>query len=98
MKTLHIISPMAGALLVFAAATGCKSDYGAGSPYQPGPAAGKAVGGGVGTVAGNAAGFGVGVVQGTTHRCRQHLQSRISHGALLEDRDHAGRPHHPGAL
>ena len=45
--------------------TGCRTDYGVGSPYQPGPTAGKAIGTGVGTVAGNAAGFGVGVVQGT---------------------------------
>ena len=36
-----------------------------GSPYQPGPVAGKAVGNGVGVVAGNVAGAGVGVVQGT---------------------------------
>ena len=45
--------------------TGCRTDYGVGSPYQPGPTAGKAIGTGVGEVAGNAAGLGVGVVQGT---------------------------------
>src|SRR5277367_4683393 len=67
MKTLLINSTVASALLVLAVATGCKSDYGAGSPYQPGPTAGKAVGAGVGTVAGNVVGAGVGVVQGTTH-------------------------------
>src|SRR5450432_618658 len=67
MKIRHVFLTMVAALLVLAASTGCKSDYGAGSPYQPGPTAGKAVGAGVGTVAGNVAGFGVGVVQGTTH-------------------------------
>jgi hypothetical protein len=67
MTNLHRFSMTVGAILVLAACTGCKTDYGAGNPYQPGPAAGKAVGAGVGTVAGNAAGFGVGVVQGTTH-------------------------------
>jgi hypothetical protein len=44
--------------------TGCRSDQ-TGSPYQPGPVAGTAVGEGVGTVAGNVAGFGAGVVGGT---------------------------------
>jgi hypothetical protein len=44
--------------------TGCRSDQ-PGSPYQPGPVAGTAVGEGVGTVAGNVAGFGAGVVGGT---------------------------------
>src|SRR5271167_3729558 len=67
MKTLHIISTVTATMLALAATTGCKSDYGAGNPYQPGPSAGKAVGAGVGTVAGNVAGFGVGAVQGTTH-------------------------------
>src|ERR1019366_5237863 len=66
MKNTSVISAFAG-LLALAAATGCRTDYGTGSPYQPGPTAGKAVGAGVGTVAGNVAGFGVGVVQGTTH-------------------------------
>ena len=66
MKTLPRISMATGALLVLAA-TGCRSDYGSGNPYQPGPTAGKAVGAGVGTVAGNVAGAGVGAVQGTTH-------------------------------
>jgi hypothetical protein len=66
MKNLRIISTLTGAVLLLAA-TGCRSDYGAGSPYQPGPTAGKAVGAGVGTVAGNVVGAGVGVVQGTTH-------------------------------
>jgi hypothetical protein len=67
MKIGHVFSTLTGVVLMLAATTGCRSDYGAGSPYQPGPTAGKAVGAGVGTVAGNAAGFGVGVVQGTTH-------------------------------
>ncbi len=66
MKTLRIFLTLAGAVLLLAA-TGCRTDYGSGSPYQPGPAAGKVVGGAVGTVAGNVAGFGVGAVQGTTH-------------------------------
>ncbi len=65
MKTLRVISTLTGTLLVLSA-TGCKSDYGAGNPYQPGPTAGKAVGAGVGTVAGNVVGAGVGVVQGIT--------------------------------
>jgi hypothetical protein len=54
-------------LLAILAATGCRTDYGAGSPYQPGPVVGKTVGTGVGVVAGNAVGLGVGVVQGTVH-------------------------------
>ena len=66
MKTFRLQSMFAGSILLLAA-TGCRTDYGAGSPYQPGPVAGKAVGAGVGTVAGNVAGFGVGAVQGTTH-------------------------------
>jgi len=67
MKTTTIIAGTIASFVILLSATGCRSDYGAGSPYQPGPTAGKAVGAGVGTVAGNAAGFGVGVVQGTTH-------------------------------
>lgn len=47
------------------AATGCRTDACVGSPYQPGPVAGQAVGYGVGVVAGNAVGAGAGVVQGT---------------------------------
>ncbi len=43
---------------------GCSSDRN-GSPYQPGPVAGTAIGTGVGVVAGNAVGFGAGVVGGT---------------------------------
>ena len=43
--------------------TGCGTSHT--SPYQPGPVAGQAVGGGVGLVAGTVAGFGVGAVQGT---------------------------------
>jgi hypothetical protein len=66
MKNTSIIT-IFGALIALASATGCRTDYGAGSPYQPGPTAGKDVGAGVGVVAGNVAGFGVGVVQGTTH-------------------------------
>lgn len=61
MNLLKLI-PLAAAAGVLA--TGCQSDYGVGSPYHPGPSAGKAVGTGVGVVAGNAAGFGVGVAEG----------------------------------
>jgi hypothetical protein len=56
----------AGFLAVFAA-TGCRTDYGAGSPYQPGPVVGKTVGNAAGVVAGNVAGTGVGAVEGTVH-------------------------------
>jgi hypothetical protein len=66
MKKISIIVMFAG-LLALVAATGCRTDYGAGNPYQPGPTAGKDVGAVAGTVAGNVAGAGVGVVQGTTH-------------------------------
>jgi len=55
---------LSGCLLL----TGCaRTDYGVGSPYQPGPVAGKTVGSAVGVTAGNVAGFGVGVVSGTAH-------------------------------
>ncbi len=54
-------------MLAIVAATGCRTDYGAGSPYQPGPVVGKTVGNGVGVVAGNVAGVGVGAVEGTVH-------------------------------
>ncbi len=51
--------------LIFA---GCaRTDYGVGSPYQPGPVAGKTVGNAVGVTAGNVAGFGVGTVEGVAH-------------------------------
>ena len=62
MKLPHLIAigiPVSWCSLFLA---GCQTG---GSPYQPGPVAGKAVGGGVGVVAGNAVGFGAGVVQGT---------------------------------
>ena len=67
MKTITIATGTCACSIILLLATGCRSDYGVGNPYQPGPPAGKAVGAGVGTVAGNVAGFGVGVVQGTTH-------------------------------
>src|SRR5208283_3725530 len=48
--------------------TGCaRTDYGVGSPYQPGPVAGKTVGSAVGVTAGNVAGFGVGAASGAVH-------------------------------
>ena len=50
-------------LLALTAVTGCTTK--GGSPYQPGPVAGAAVGTGVGIVAGNVVGFGAGVVGGT---------------------------------
>ncbi len=61
MKNISNLTAFAG-LLALVAATGC---HNSGSPYQPGPVAGQAVGGGVGVVAGNVAGFGKGVVSGT---------------------------------
>jgi hypothetical protein len=67
MKTTTILTGTFAGLMTLLTLTGCKTDYGAGNPYQPGPSAGKAVGAGVGTAAGNVAGFGVGAVQGTTH-------------------------------
>jgi len=58
-----LVSLTCGSLL-----TGCaRTDYGTGSPYQPGPVAGKTVGSAVGVTAGNVAGFGVGVVSGAAH-------------------------------
>jgi len=65
MKKYPIIIVASAGLLALTAATGCSNNK-VGSPYQPGPVAGSAVGTGVGVVAGNVAGFGVGVVQGTT--------------------------------
>ncbi|HXF10078.1 MAG TPA: hypothetical protein VN625_04780 [Desulfuromonadaceae bacterium] len=62
MKIFALILP-----LLALSITGCRTDYGAGSPYQPGPTAGKMVGNGVGVAAGNVAGFGVGVAEGTAH-------------------------------
>ncbi len=66
MKSLFLvpagIASLSGGLLL----TGCAhTDYGTGSPYHPGPVAGKEVGNAVGVTAGNVAGFGVGVVEGT---------------------------------
>jgi hypothetical protein len=67
MKAISISTSICAGFTVILATAGCKTDYGAGNPYQPGAPAGKAVGAGIGTVAGNVAGAGVGVVQGTTH-------------------------------
>lgn len=47
--------------------TGCKTDYGSGNPYNPGPVVGKNVGSAAGVVAGNAIGVGTGVVEGVAH-------------------------------
>ena len=62
MKNIFKSSAAGAGLLAVVAAAGCRSS---GSPYQPGPVAGQAVGGGVGVVAGNVVGFGKGVVGGT---------------------------------
>lgn len=63
MKRISFAAGFAGFCCLLAAA-GCSSNR-TGSPYQPGPVAGTAVGEGVGTVAGNVVGFGAGVVGGT---------------------------------
>ena len=60
MKFILNLSVVTG-LLVMAATTGCENT---GSPYQPGPVVGQAVGGGAGIVVGNVAGLGKGVVGG----------------------------------
>jgi len=66
MNTTTFLAATFASSAILLVASGCRSDYGgAGSPYQPGPVVGKAVGSGVGVVAGNVAGAGVGVVQGT---------------------------------
>jgi hypothetical protein len=64
MKKISFFTSGSASLLLLLAFTGCQSNR-VGSPYQPGPVAGTAVGTGVGVVAGNVAGFGAGVVQGT---------------------------------
>ena len=67
MKKNVIIAGVSTGLLTILTATGCRSDYGVGSPYQPGPVAGKAVGTGVGVVEGTAHGIG------TTFDSRYHM-------------------------
>jgi len=62
---MKIFGLICSALTLFL--VGCRTDYGPGSPYHPGPTAGKMVGNGVGVAAGNVAGFGVGVAEGTGH-------------------------------
>jgi hypothetical protein len=64
MKTIPLLVASAAGLLVLASVTGCRTNYGTGSPTQPGPVVGKGVGSGAGVVAGNAVGFGAGVVSG----------------------------------
>jgi hypothetical protein len=64
MKTIPFWVAGTTGLLVLAAVTGCRTDYGAGSPTQPGPVAGKTVGAGAGVVAGNVVGTGSGLVSG----------------------------------
>jgi hypothetical protein len=67
----------------------------AGSPYQPGPRAGAAVGGGVGIAAGNVAGFGTGVAKGTVagfasvqdpsyHMVREWKTETTSDGRIIQ--------------
>lgn len=65
MKTTTILGGIVASFIFLLSVTGCHSEYG--SPYQPGPTAGKVVGVGVGTAAGNVAGVGVGAVEGTAH-------------------------------
>ena len=69
MKFSILILAMAAASLC----AGCKTDYGNGSPYEPGPVAGKVTGNAIGTAAGNVEGFGVGVVQGTSAGIHQTM-------------------------
>lgn len=64
MKNLHFIFAFAAAAVLSA---GCGTNYGAGSPYQPGPVVGKTVGNAVGEVGGNVAGLGVGLTEGAVH-------------------------------
>jgi hypothetical protein len=65
MKPIHFLVAGAAGLLALAAGNGCRTDYGAGSPTQPGPVVGKGVGATAGVAAGNVVGFGSGVVSGT---------------------------------
>src|SRR5271154_2082636 len=65
MKTTTIPGGTVAYFIFLLSVTGCHTEYG--SPYQPGPTAGKVVGAGVGLAAGNVAGAGVGVVEGTAH-------------------------------
>ena len=74
-----IIAGFFTSLSLLLATTGCKHDYAAGSPYQPGPVAGQTVGTGVGAVAGNVTGFGVGVVQGTANGVGQAMEIGRAH-------------------
>jgi hypothetical protein len=68
MKSYRLILTSFASLSCGLLLTGCaRTDYGVGSPYQPGPVAGKTVGSAVGVTAGNVAGFGVGAVSGAAH-------------------------------
>lgn len=64
MKHLSTFAWGTAALLALMITAGCTTER-TGSPYQPGPVAGTAVGTGVGVAAGNVVGFGAGVVGGT---------------------------------
>lgn len=65
MKFHRLILAGSASLLTGLLFSGCmRTDYGVGSPYHPGPVAGKTAGAAVGAAAGNVAGFGVGAVQG----------------------------------
>ena len=72
MKTIPILTTGTVALLALLVTTGCASNH-TGSPYQPGPVAGTAVGTGVGVAAGNVVGFGAGVVGGTVSGTKKVL-------------------------
>ena len=68
MKSRRVFLIVLGSLSCGLLFSGCaRTDYGVGSPYQPGPVAGKTVGSAVGVAAGNVAGFGVGAVSGAAH-------------------------------
>ena len=46
MKNYPLIAMVGAGLLALIATTGCRTDYGAGNPYQPGATSGKVVGAG----------------------------------------------------
>lgn len=67
MKSLRFASRVSIFGIIVGLGVGCRTDYGVGSPYHPGPVVGKTVGAGVGVVAGNVAGVGVGLAEGAAH-------------------------------
>lgn len=98
MKSLRLILSGSASLSSVLLLTGCaNNEYGHTSPYHPGPVVGKTVGQGVGVVAGNMAGVGVGAVEGTAQGLAAPFDPSYPHGNGLDNRDHAGRTHHPCA-